>query len=249
MAVLALLAAKGAPGVSTWATALTLAWPTATGRQVLLVDADVSGAGPLSAHQRYGLGDGRGLLRWVAGHRGSGALESELLSLDGDGRRWLLPGPPDAAAGAALGPRWPDLVLALTALCEGRDLDVLVDVGRWGSRHEAAPLLAAADVVVLVLRSTFESVSLTQPIPTLLPPAAGGRRLAALLVGERDPYTASEVGRALGIDVVAVLPEDRKAARRLTESPTAGQSRTSLQRAALAAVPGLHAIAAEVSGV
>ena len=85
MAVLALLAAKGAPGVSTWATALTLAWPTATGRQVLLVDADVSGAGPLSAHQRYGLGDGSGLLRWVAGHRGSGPLESELLALDGAG--------------------------------------------------------------------------------------------------------------------------------------------------------------------
>ncbi|HET8971411.1 MAG TPA: hypothetical protein VFN19_10150, partial [Candidatus Nanopelagicales bacterium] len=147
MATVVLTAAKGRPGVSTWATALAFAWPAGTGREVVLVDADVSGGGPLSAFQRYGLGDGRGLLRWSTARNGGSDLVNELHSLDAEGSRRLLAGLPDPVAGAAVAPRWSALVVALRELTDGGQRDVLVDLGRLGSRHEAEPLLAAADLV------------------------------------------------------------------------------------------------------
>jgi MinD-like ATPase involved in chromosome partitioning or flagellar assembly len=247
VATIVLTAAKGRPGVSTWASALTLVWPDATGRGVLLVDADVSGGGPLSSYQRYGLGDGRGLLAWAAG-RGR-TLVDELLGVGGLDRAWLLPGLPDAAGAPALGPRWSDLARALAELQAERDLDVVVDLGRLGSKHEAEPVLASADAVLLVLRSTFESISLTQPLPDQLRSLTDGR-VAAVLVGDRAPYSAREVSRALGLDVVGVLPYDPKSARRLEADPAAAAvGRSSLMRAARGATTRVRELAGEVSGV
>ncbi len=249
MTVFALLAAKGRPGVSTWATALMVAWPVATGRQVLLLDLDVSGAGPVSEYQRYGLGDGRGLLGWVAA-AGRSSLEDQMYALDGDGTRWLVPGLPDATGAASVGEHWPAFVEAIERTCEERELDVLVDLGRWGSRHEATPVRDAADVVVLVLRSTFESVSLTQAVRSLLPQAPAQRR-AALLVGERAPYGAGEVSKALGVEVVAALPMDVRGVRRLAGARSADTvpSRSPLARAAHVAAARLSSLAKESSSV
>lgn len=264
MAIFALLAAKGGPGVSTAASALTYAWPSEGGRQVLLVDADVSGGGPMSDHQRYGLGDGRGLLGWAAGRGQDRSLEHQLLTLDARGRRQVLAGLPDAGGAPVLGPRWAEFVLALRELSRDRKLDVLVDLGRWGTRYEATPLLAAADVVVLVLRTSFESVTLTQALVRLLPRADHDQLVGALLVGERDPYSADEVIAALGVEVLAALPRDLRAARRLgashggnrggtfgrslRENSVMLQSRSGFARAAEAAAHRLCARAPVASG-
>lgn len=244
-----LTAAKGRPGVSTWATALALAWPVASGRSVLLVDADVSGGGPLSAYQRHGLGDGRGLLAWAAGGGRARPLEDELLALGEEGSAWLLPGLPDAAGARALGARWPQLVRALTELCSGRDLDLVVDMGRFGSRDEAVPLLASADLVLVVLRSTFDSLSLAQPLPEQLGSMTDAP-VAAVLVGDRSPYSAREVSRALGVDVVGVMPFDPRAAQRFADDPSAARgARSAVVRAATGAVARVRELTAQVSGV
>lgn len=233
--------------MSTWAAGLTLAWPAATGRGALLVDADVSGGGPLSAYQRHGLGDGRGLLAWAAGSGRTRPLEDELLVLGDEGRAWLLPGLPDGAGARALGARWPQLARSIAELCSGRDLDVLVDIGRLGSRDAAEPLLASADVALLVLRSTFESVSFAQPVPDQLRSVTDAR-VAAVLVGDRSPYSAREVSRALGIDVVGVMPFDPKAAQRFERDPMAAAGgRSALVRAAGGAAPRVRELVAEVS--
>lgn len=234
MTIVAATAAKGSPGVSTWCAALVAAWPVVTGRGVVLVDADVAGAGPLSRFQRLGLGDNRGLLGWV-GSGGRIPLESQLFRL-GDGPRWLLPGIPDVAAAGSLGRSWEAVHEALLTLVEGRELDVVVDVGRLGARHEADVLLARADRRVLVLRSDFDSLSLSQAVRGLLP---GG--CAALLVGERAPYTSTEVAGALDVDVLAVAPHDPRAARRLTDPARVGggEPRSSLVRAARTAIENL----------
>ncbi len=250
--IVALTSAKGSPGVSTWAAALVAVWPEVTGRDVLLVDADVSGAGPTGDHLRHGLGDGRCLLRWAAA-AGRAAVRDELVSLDRAGRRLLLPGLPDAAGAPVVAPHWELLLGALRDLEAPADdasapatVDVLVDIGRWGSRYEATPLLSGADAVAVVLRSDFASVSLTQGLCAVLPRPPD----AALLVGERDPYSAREVARALGTDVAGALPVDPRGARRVVVDLTgSGPARSAVIRAARAAATRLRALISERSGV
>lgn len=252
MALFALTGAKGSPGVSTCALALALAWPLALPRRrVLLVDADVAGGGPASAFQRHGLGDGRGLLGWAAATPSDDRLERQLLALNGEGR-WLLSGLPDAGGAAALAGRWAELRTELENLQRDRDIDVLVDLGRSGARHEATPLLAGADAVLLVLRSTFESVSLTSGIRATLPTDSGGTaRVVALLVGDRDPYSAREVGADLQLPVVATLSRDPRGAQALGSGAyeRALRSRSALLRSAQIAAVAVAALSPAPSRV
>lgn len=125
-------------------------------------------------------------------------------------------------------------------------IDVVIDLGRWGGRNEATQLMAGADAVALVLRSDFTSLSLGQGLRAVLP----RRPDAALLVGERDPYSAREVARALDTEVAGVLPVDARAARRVhSDMADGGRTRSSLARAAAAAAGRLRALVAERSGV
>lgn len=244
MTLVALTAAKGSPGVSTCALALALLWPSSfPGRRVLLVDADVAGGGPVSAFQRHGLGDGRGLLAWAAAPPAQDRLERQLLALAGEDR-WLLAGLPDPAGAAALSGRWTELGADLQDLQADRDLDVIVDLGRAGARHEARPLLAGADAVLLVLRSTFESVTLTRGVLSGLQTGPGIRRTGALLVGARDPYSAREVGHELGIAVTATLSHDPRGAAALASGPydRALRSRSALLRSTQVAVTALASV-------
>lgn len=246
MALVALTAAKGSPGVSTCALALTVVWPSAVpGRRVLLVDADVAGGGPASAFQRHGLGDGRGLLSWSAAAPAGQRLERELLALTGEGR-WLLAGLPDPAGAAALSGRWAELLKDLQVLADAHELDVVVDLGRHGARHEATALLTAADTVLVVLRSTFESVTMTRGLMSTLGPS-GRRTLAALLVGERDPYTVAEVAGELQIPVVATICHDRRGAQALGAGSydRALRSRSALLRSAQTAAAAVVALRQE----
>jgi MinD-like ATPase involved in chromosome partitioning or flagellar assembly len=250
VALFALTAAKGSPGVSTCALALALVWPLALpGRRVLLVDADVAGGGSVSAFQRHGLGEGRGLLGWTAASPSDDRLERQLLALDGEDR-WLLSGLPDAGSAAALAGRWAELRVDLENLQRERGIDVLVDLGRCGARHEATPLLAGADAVLVVLRSTFESVSLTSGIRGTLPTGAGGTaRVVAMLVGDRDPYSAREVGTDLQLPVVATLSRDPRGAQALSAGAyeRALRSRSALLRSAQIAAVAVAALAPERS--
>jgi MinD-like ATPase involved in chromosome partitioning or flagellar assembly len=253
MALFVLAAAKGAPGVSTAALALALVWPGATGgRRVLLADADVAGGAAVSSFQRLGLGDGRGLLGWAAAAPGPDRLEQQLLALDPSGRRLLLAGLPDAAGAAALSGRWPQLLDDLVRCQAEDDLDVLVDMGRFGSRHEALALVAGADAVLLVLRSTFSSVSFSGGLLASLATACGERTGAvrALLVGERDPYTAGEVAKDLQVPVLAALPRDDRSARALDGGrlEQVMRSRSTLLRGAQHAAAALLAQTLERTG-
>lgn len=247
MTLLALTAAKGSPGVSTCALALTLMWPLAfPGRRVLLVDADVAGGGPVSAFQRHGLGDGRGLLAWAAAPPAGDRLERELLALTGEDR-WLLAGLPDPGSAAALSARWTELSMDLQDLQRDWDLDVIVDLGRAGARHEARPLVAGADAVLVVLRSTFESVTFTRGVVGTLEAGSGLRRVGALLVGDRDPYSAREVGRELKVPVVATLSHDPRGAAALSAGSydRALRSRSAVLRSTQVAATALAALVRE----
>ena len=91
--------------------------------------------------------------------------------------------------------------------------DVIVDAGRLGLVGSPTPLLDAADVTLLVTRATLPSISAARSwAETVRQPATGWRHPGLLLVGEGQPYRASEVAKVLGMPVVADLPDDPAAA-------------------------------------
>ena len=155
MAVVVLTSAGHAPGVTTTALGLALAWP----RPVLLVDADRTPtqavlAGYLRGEHPGQRGLGR-LLQAVRERRGiAEVLDDETIELPpllaSDEPPRLLPGFPHPGVVDLFATAWPDLMAALTA----RDGDVLIDAGRIGAEGLPAAVTQRADLVLVVTAGT-----------------------------------------------------------------------------------------------
>jgi hypothetical protein len=243
--LLALTSAKGSPGVTTAGLALVLSWQ----RRVILAELDPAGGEVLAGYGRAQLPAG-GLGDLVFAARRGGLEEQvfdHLLRLDDAGRALLLAGLADPSA--ARGIDWHRLAAGLAAL-EGQATDVLADCGRLRAEQYPAGVLRRADAVVLVTGSTLRAVhAATRAVPELRALLAeapvGAAALCALVVGPGEPYTSREVGAALGVPVIGVLPRDRKAAAVLSDGAPAGRSfiQSALLRAARAAAADLAAFA------
>jgi hypothetical protein len=224
MAVIALTSARGAPGVSTTALAMTLLWP----RSALLAECDpAGGSSTLAGYLRGGVEHTRGLLGLAVASRhgqlGEAVLWSETLPLaDGPGGsgpsdRWLLPGLSDAAQAPSTAGLWGPLGGVLAGL-ERAGTDVLVDAGRLGAAHGPTPLLRSADVALLVLGTSLPAVAAARARLGVLraelgeTDGPGPGPLGLLLVGAGRPYDAREISRALGVPVVGSLAWDPAAA-------------------------------------
>lgn len=235
--LIALVSAKGAPGVTASALALTLTWP----RHALLVECDPRGgdilAGfcggripaslpkPASAGGRND-GQGRGgVLNLILSAR-NGPLEQELwnhvLELpDGTARHFLLPGLEAAKQAGAM--PWPRLTSLFRSLHDN-NMDVLADCGEYYTQNFPAEVLRAADLVVLVTRTTMPAVrtalSTAEAVRTdLRENGLGGNRLAVLLVDDPDGYPLADATSqfaAHDLPVVTALPWQTKTARVLS---------------------------------
>jgi hypothetical protein len=242
MTVLALTSAKGAPGVSTAALAMTLLWP----RAALLAECDpAGGSSVLAGYLRGTVDHSRGLLALASAHRRD-ELEQTLWSqtvpltaapVDGSSRRadrWLLPGLSDAAQAPSTSTLWGPLGSLLASL-ERAGTDVIVDAGRLGAAHAPLPLLRQADVVLLVMGTSLtavaaararlsvlrEALSLADAAAATADGAAGA--VALLLVGEGRPYTSREISGALGLPVIASLAWDPASADVLSAGAPPGR--------------------------
>lgn len=216
MGLIVLAADKGAPGVTTAATALGAVWP----RPVLLAECDPSG-GDL-VYRLPGV-DG-GMLNPGRG----------LLSLGATARRGLYPeqiyehtqrliGGLDVLAGLAHGEQaagltwlWGPLGRALAALPQA---DVLADCGRLGGHAQINDLIAAADLVVLFTRASLDNVAHLRERLALLPK---GPERGVVVIADPRAYRPAidEVRRivsATGTDVAFVggLAHDPKGAELL----------------------------------
>jgi len=214
----AVLAGKAAPGATTVAVALTLSWPG----PVILVDADPAGGDVMA-----GLLPGRastesGLLSWsVAGRHlpameATAAMAHHALALPEAGDAWVMPGLQSAAqAGALTG-------------------DVVVDAGRLGE-GSCWPVIAACDVVLLVVRPTARAVQGSRAAAELLRRRLGDLDAVRLVVNGAGPYSASDVAAALEIEHAHVTPADPRASAALVDGSVAtarGLTRSRLVRAA-----------------
>ncbi|MBT2446054.1 hypothetical protein J7F03_02905 [Streptomyces sp. ISL-43] len=244
MTVTALVAAKSC-GVTTSALALALA----SSRPSLLAECD-----PAGGTIRAGLFEGRvdasyGLYHLAAAERAGGdalahTFASHLIPLDASGNRRALPGLTDPGQAAALSRTWPALAQVMRVLADEGGYDVVIDAGRIalesGNLHPVltpAPLLHGADLVLLVVRGTKQSLSLArhivEPLRGELAERGSGADALGLLLIEDGPARAHEVSATLRLPVLATLPFDPETAGYLTHGgqPPRSKRATLLARA------------------
>ncbi|WP_410633804.1 MinD/ParA family protein [Amycolatopsis sp. cmx-4-83] len=173
----------GSPGLSTAALALTWCWP----RHAVVAECDPTGGRALAVfdpdgrHGRPGVFELMLQARTTPIHR---AMAGQLLVLpDGTGRHHLLPGATSPLEADSLDWR------RLTSLfLELGTVDVLADCGRLRSRSAPAPVVAASDLVVVVVRNCRGSLQALVKAVDLIRAETGvvGDGLCVLVI-EPDP--------------------------------------------------------------
>jgi hypothetical protein len=155
MALIAVAADKGAPGVTTTALALAAVWP----RPVLLAECDPAGGDlvyRLPAADGGRLDPRRGLLSLaVAARRGLQPQQTWEHVQKLNGGLDVLTGVTNADQGAGLNLLWGPVGRVLAANSEA---DVIADCGRLGVDGPLYDLLAEAALVVLVTRASLGEV-------------------------------------------------------------------------------------------
>jgi hypothetical protein len=202
MALIAVAADKGAPGVTTASVALAAVWP----RPVLLAECD-----PAGGDIAYGLpgADGspldprRGLLSLaVAARRGLQPDQVWQHAQKLHGGLDVLAGVTSAEQGSGLEALW-DTVGGLLARIP--QADVIADCGRLGRDGPFYDLLAHAEAVVLITRASLAEVIRLRDRAAALASALQrrgrpGARIAVVVVADHKTFKTAiaEVGQAIG---------------------------------------------------
>ncbi|MEV4809440.1 ParA family protein [Micromonospora avicenniae] len=242
MAIIALVSAKGSPGVTTSALAAALTWH----RRLVLAECDPAGGSILAGFLGGALDGPRGIGELAVGELRDGNLEtafwSQLVDLDAPRReRLLLPGVVDPAQSGSVTPLWQRFADFLTGLERGTPpYDVLVDCGRLHVSNPPWPLLRAASVVLVVTRAELPDLSGAQAMVKAIERDFAEHRvppgnLRLLLVG--DGHGRTEISRVLRLPVIARLPYDPRTARVLAVGGTVRAGRPLMRAAAALEVP------------
>lgn len=237
--LLALVSAKGSPGVSTAALALT----AVAGDRGLLVELDPSGG---SVECWTGATGEPGLIRVASGLRR--AIDPELLLAHAvsapRGVRSVLAPTAGGLAESTIAMTGDRLVPALAGL----EATVVVDAGRWSRSQPTARRIAGCDVVGVVCAPTVEGVEAARWLIDPLRSTVAGS-VVLVLVGDR-PYRPPEVAAVVGVPLVGVLAWDARAVNALlTTGAGRGWSRSALARSARSMLGALPSMSGESSGV
>jgi hypothetical protein len=211
----ALVSGGGSPGVTTAAVALALAWPA----PVIVAECDPSGgdllAGLLTGHvpASHGLME-HAIEAGRDGRAAAAALRAHMIPLDADRTKMVLPGLTDPRHALGLASAWPAVAATLTA----QDADVIADCGRLDAgAGQPLAILSVARTVAVVLRPTLRQVWSARTRVDMLTQLIGANsRLAAVLTG-RGTHSRREVQHALGVPVIAALPDDAPSAALLSD--------------------------------
>ncbi|MGF1662538.1 MAG: hypothetical protein ACFCVG_08705 [Kineosporiaceae bacterium] len=234
--LIALLSAKGSPGVTTAGVALAAVWP----QPAVLADLDPAG-GDLAIRYRGPRGEpldsDTGLISLAAAlRRGAAAPVADHVQAVGGGLPVLAGvSGPDQLAG--IGPVWQHLARTLRQ----SPTDVLADCGRVAGGSPAEPVVNAADLVVVLARAAaadlahlrtrlawLSSRPLAGPVGVVLVAAEGRRSAVATDVARLI------AGAGLPAAVLGVLALDPRGADALAAADALRASRSSLVRSARA---------------
>ena len=229
--LIALVSAKGAPGVTTGALVLAAATDNS-----LMLEFDPSGG---SIESWTDSPSEPGLLRVANALRR--AMEPDAVRV---GARSSPPGLAvvhSPASGmmtessiAAIGERLP---IAM----DGAPETVILDCGRWSRTQTTSRRLVGVDAITIVCTPTVPGLSVAIPLIESLE-AVTTLRPSLLLVGDR-PYSAAEVAAAANTTVIGALPWDSRAVNALLASGvTKSWIRSPLARAGAGAMSALRAM-------
>jgi hypothetical protein len=240
MAVIALTCASGSPGVTSTALGMALLWP----RPVLLVEADpTGGSGLLAGYFRGTLEYAGGLIELaLTSSTIHDALAEVSQRIEGT-RASFVAGTRSPAQAAALRGLWQPLSEELADL-ESTGQDVIVDAGRLGLVGSPEPLLAGADLTLIVARSNLPALSAVRPwADSVRRGTVDWNQTGVLIVGEGQPYQAREVSRVLNLPVVATLADDAGSAAVFScgTTPPRKFQTAPLARSLNAAIASIHA--------
>ena len=244
MAVVALCSAKGSPGVTTAALALTLTWP---GRCVL-AECDPAGGSVQAGYLAGALPADRGIRELaVAALRDQDLRQiwwGQLVDLQPPQlAHLLLPGISDPVQSGALRPVWDRLGEFFGELAGAQPgFDVIVDCGRLVAPNSPWPLLHRADAVLLAVRPSLPGLSAAVPTlrtlrTQLTEHGIGPGSLGLLVTGPGDQPVRTVAGQ-LHHPVVVALPDDPRTAGVLGHGGSV-RLNSPLMRAAAAAHPEL----------
>ena len=234
MSLVVLTSASGSPGVTTTALGLALAWH----RPCLLVEADPTGGSAVAAgYLRGSTVPPEAMIELALAQQDGRPLRDTLaqvtLDLPGSDKRYV-PGTRSHEQARSLVGLWEPLAVALRSL-EETGQDVVVDAGRLGLFGSPEPLIEAADLALIAVRTDLVSLSAArswaESLRERFDRAGAGSSLGLLLVGEGEPFGAREVAKVLALPVVATVawdPEHAVVLSRGAQPPRAG----SLQRLA-----------------
>ena len=202
MALIALAADKGAPGVTTATVALGAVWP----RPVLVAECDQAGGDLVYRLPADGGGmlvPARGMLSLAATARRG--LRPEQIGEHGQrlvGGLDVLVGITNAEQAQGLTWLWGPLGRAFQGLGQTGGVDVLADCGRLGAGSPLLDLLREADLVLLFARATLEHVAhLRERVSALTQELTGpgAPPLGIIVIADPRQYHASvaEVDRII----------------------------------------------------
>jgi MinD-like ATPase involved in chromosome partitioning or flagellar assembly len=235
MAVIALVSAKGSPGVTTTASALGAA-AACRGESALVVELDPSGGDVAMLCDRIGETALVALAEELRhGTPATDTIPAHAVEAPPGVPAVLAPPGANEASGVigSFEDRW------LPAL-RGAAETVVVDAGRWEPRGSTARRIAGADVVGLVCRATAPSVEHAR---RAMDAVRGTARcpVAVVVVGAR-PYPGEEVAAALDLPLAGVLAWDPRGVTSMWARGERGRGRRSwLARSAPAVLDGLVA--------
>lgn len=237
--LLGLVSAKGSPGVSTAALALT----AVAGDSGLFVELDPSGG---SVECWTGATGEPGLIRVANGLRRAIDPKSLLAHAVAapTGVRSVLAPTAGGLAESTIAMTGDRLVPALAEL----EAMVVVDGGRWSRSQPTARRVAGCDVIGVVCAPTVEGVEAARWLIDPLRSTVVGP-VVLVLVGDR-PYSPPEVAAVVGVPVLGVLAWDARGVNALlTTGAGRGWSRSALARSARSMLDAVASLSGESSGV
>ncbi|MCB2176493.1 MAG: hypothetical protein KQH57_11840 [Actinomycetales bacterium] len=198
---------------------------------MLLIEADPTGGSAIAAgYLRGSVTPPEGMIELALGHQNGRLLDALARmseDLPGTAARFVSGTRSHAQARSLVG-LWEPLADALRSL-EDTGQDVIVDGGRLGLFGSPEPLVAAADLALLVTRTDLVSLagarSWAETLHERFARDGATASLGVLLVGEGAPFRAREVARVLRVPVLSSVAWDPAGAATLSHGAEPPQAR------------------------